>query len=171
MNIPVAQVRENVSSVEWETRVNLAACYRLMDLYGMTDMVYNHISARIPGTEHLLINAYGYLYSEVTASNLITIDLEGQTVLQPDTELGYTVNPAGALIHTAVHKARADVGCVIHIHTRARAWRYPHWRTGCSRFRRLHCGFMATSDTTTTRGRHCIPRSRPGFSAISATTK
>jgi ribulose-5-phosphate 4-epimerase/fuculose-1-phosphate aldolase len=99
--------------------VELAACYRLMHHYGMTDMVYNHISARIPGTEHLLINAYGFLYSEITASNLITIDLNGKPILVPDNGMGYGVNAAGAVIHTAVHQGRADAGCVIHTHTRA----------------------------------------------------
>ncbi|WP_115681674.1 class II aldolase/adducin family protein [Cupriavidus taiwanensis] len=119
MKIPISQVRQVVSCEEWEMRVELAACYRLMSLYGITDMIYNHISARIPGTDHLLINAYGYLYSEITASNLITIDMSGEVVLQPENELGYVVNPAGAIIHTSVHKAREDVGCVIHTHTRA----------------------------------------------------
>jgi ribulose-5-phosphate 4-epimerase/fuculose-1-phosphate aldolase len=119
MNIPTSQVKKLVSREEWEARVELAACYRLMSLYGMTDMIYNHISARIPGTDHLLINAYGYLYTEITASNLITLDMDGEVVLQPENEFGYVANPAGAIIHTSVHRAREDVGCVIHTHTRA----------------------------------------------------
>tara|TARA_R110002111_G_scaffold262444_2_gene338550 strand:+ start:25659 stop:26432 length:774 start_codon:yes stop_codon:yes gene_type:complete len=119
MGVQLDQVRQVVTPEEWTARVELAACYRLLDHYGMTDMIYNHISARIPGTEHLLINAYGYLYNEVTASNLVTIDLHGGVVLEPQSPQGYGVNQAGALIHTAVHQVRHDAGCVIHTHTRA----------------------------------------------------
>ena len=78
-------MRERVSAEEWDTRVDLAACYRLVALYGMADLVYNHITARVPGSDdHVLINPYGMLYDEITASSLIKIDLEGNTVLQPD---------------------------------------------------------------------------------------
>ncbi len=118
-SIPRSAVREHVSEAEWRARVELAACYRLMDRYGMTDLVYNHITLHVPGTNHLLINAYGYLYSEICASNLITIDLDGEVVLSPENDFGYAVNRAGMVIHTAVHKARPDVECVIHTHTRA----------------------------------------------------
>ena len=86
-------LREQVSVEEWETRVDLAACYRLVALYGMTDLVYNHITARVPRSDHVLINPYGMLYDEITASNLIKIDLDGNVVLQPDH--GYSVNAAG----------------------------------------------------------------------------
>jgi ribulose-5-phosphate 4-epimerase/fuculose-1-phosphate aldolase len=111
-------LRERVSAEEWDTRVDLAACYRLVALYGMTDLVYNHITARVPGSEdHVLINPYGMLYEEISASSLIKIDLEGRTVLQPDH--GYSVNAAGYVIHSAVHSARQDAHCVIHTHTRA----------------------------------------------------
>jgi ribulose-5-phosphate 4-epimerase/fuculose-1-phosphate aldolase len=111
-------LRERVTAEEWATRVDLAACYRLVALYGMTDLVYNHITARVPGTEdHVLINAYGMLYEEITASSLIKIDLDGNTVLQPDHD--YSVNAAGYVIHSAVHAARHDAQCVIHTHTRA----------------------------------------------------
>ena len=111
-------LRERVSAEEWDTRVDLAACYRLVALYGMTDLVYNHITARVPGSEdHVLINPYGMLYEEITASSLIKIDLEGSTVLQPDHD--YSVNAAGYVIHSAVHTARHDADCVIHTHTRA----------------------------------------------------
>lgn len=110
-------LREQVSAEEWETRVDLAACYRLLALYGMTDLVYNHITARVPGSDHVLINAYGMLYEEITASSLIKIDLDGATVLQPDHD--YSVNAAGYVIHSAVHRARGDAACVIHTHTRA----------------------------------------------------
>jgi ribulose-5-phosphate 4-epimerase/fuculose-1-phosphate aldolase len=111
-------LRERVSAEEWATRVDLAACYRLVALYGMTDLVYNHITARVPGTDdHVLINAYGMLYDEITASSLIKIDLAGHTVLQPDHD--YSVNAAGYVIHSAVHSARHDAQCVVHTHTRA----------------------------------------------------
>ncbi|MGO4813667.1 class II aldolase/adducin family protein [Cupriavidus sp. 2MCAB6] len=119
MSVPRETVRAQVSEAEWTARVQLAACYRLMDRFGMTDLIYNHITLKIPGTEHLLINAYGYLYSEICASNLIKIDLEGNVLLSPQNEHGYQVNRAGMVIHTAVHKARPDVSCVIHTHTRA----------------------------------------------------
>jgi ribulose-5-phosphate 4-epimerase/fuculose-1-phosphate aldolase len=110
-------IAEKVSKEEWAARVDLAACYRLVALYGMTDLVYNHITARVPGTDHVLINAYGMLYEEITASSLIKIDLDGNTVLQPDHD--YSVNAAGYVIHSAVHSARHDAECVIHTHTRA----------------------------------------------------
>jgi ribulose-5-phosphate 4-epimerase/fuculose-1-phosphate aldolase len=111
-------LRERVSAEEWNTRVDLAACYRLVALYGMTDLVYNHITARVPGSEeHVLINPYGMLYDEITASSLIKINLAGETVLQPDHD--YSVNAAGYVIHSAVHTARHDAECVIHTHTRA----------------------------------------------------
>ena len=98
-------LREQVSAEEWETRVDLAACYRLVALYGMTDLVYNHITARVPASNHVLINPYGMLYEEITASSLIKIDLDGNTVLQPEHD--YSVNAAGYVIHSAVHTAQA----------------------------------------------------------------
>jgi ribulose-5-phosphate 4-epimerase/fuculose-1-phosphate aldolase len=111
-------IRDQVSPEEWRTRVDLAACYRLMDQYGMTDLIYNHITARIPGTaDHLLINLYGLLYREITASSLVKIDVEGNILWKPET--GYEINKSGYVIHGAIHKARRDVTCVIHTHTRA----------------------------------------------------
>jgi ribulose-5-phosphate 4-epimerase/fuculose-1-phosphate aldolase len=111
-------VKAAVSEAEWRTRVDLAACYRLMPLFGMSDLVYNHISARIPGADdRLLINPYGYMYEEITASSLITIDPAGNEVLNPHDDHG--VNQAGYVIHSAVHAAREDVQCVIHTHSRA----------------------------------------------------
>lgn len=110
-------VKDSVSPQEWQTRVDLAACYRLIDLYGMTDLIYNHITAKIPHTEHLLINLYGLLYKEVTASSLVKIDLEGNILSKPDTDYG--INKSGYVIHGAIHGARTDVNCVIHTHTRA----------------------------------------------------
>jgi ribulose-5-phosphate 4-epimerase/fuculose-1-phosphate aldolase len=110
-------VKGLVSPEEWQTRVDLAACYRLIDLYGMTDLIYNHITAKIPNTEHLLINLYGLLYKEITASSLVKIDLEGNILSKPDTD--YVINKSGYVIHGAIHGAREDVNCVIHTHTRA----------------------------------------------------
>jgi ribulose-5-phosphate 4-epimerase/fuculose-1-phosphate aldolase len=112
-----ASARGSVSAEEWKARCDLAACYRLMDAYGMTDLIYNHITARIPGTEHLLINLYGLLYKEITASSLVKIDVEGNIVAKPDTDYG--INKSGYVIHGAIHTARPDVACVIHTHTRA----------------------------------------------------
>ncbi len=112
-------LHDRVSAAEWDVRVDLAACYRLVARYGMTDLVYNHITARIPGPEHhVLINAYGMLYEEITASSLIKVDLDGNVVARPE-GIDYSVNAAGYVIHSAVHAARADVACVIHTHTRA----------------------------------------------------
>jgi ribulose-5-phosphate 4-epimerase/fuculose-1-phosphate aldolase len=112
-----ASLRGAVSAQEWRTRLDLAACYRLVDRYAMTDLIYNHITARIPGTDHLLINLYGLLYKEITASSLVKIDAEGNIISKPDTDYG--VNTSGYVIHGAIHKARADVKCVLHTHTRA----------------------------------------------------
>jgi ribulose-5-phosphate 4-epimerase/fuculose-1-phosphate aldolase len=117
-NTDFKSVRGDVSEAEWETRVNLAACYRLMDKFGMTDLIYNHITARILGTDdHLLINLYGLLYKEITASSLVKISVEGDVISKPATDYG--INTSGYVIHGAIHKARPEVQCVIHTHTRA----------------------------------------------------
>lgn len=108
---------EKYSPQEQQARINLAACYRLMPLFGMSDLVYNHITARIPGTEDILINPYGFMYEEITASSLIKITVEGAVLDNPHTDMD--VNQAGYVIHSAVHGARSDVGCVIHTHSRA----------------------------------------------------
>jgi ribulose-5-phosphate 4-epimerase/fuculose-1-phosphate aldolase len=111
-------MRSRVSPEEWDTRVNLAACYRLVHHYGMDDLVYNHISARVPGEEgHFLINAYGMTYDEISASSLVKIDFDGNIV--QDSGTGYGINLAGFVIHSAVHRGRPDVACVIHTHTPA----------------------------------------------------
>ncbi|MBY0509588.1 MAG: class II aldolase/adducin family protein [Rhodospirillaceae bacterium] len=113
-------VRDQVSAEEWQTRVDTAAAYRLIHRYGMSDLIYTHISARVPGPEeHFLLNPYGLLFDEITASRLIKIDLSGKTILNPNDDLGLDINPAGYVIHSAVHEARPEVGCVIHTHTRA----------------------------------------------------
>jgi ribulose-5-phosphate 4-epimerase/fuculose-1-phosphate aldolase len=110
-------LRSSVSPEEWQTRVELAACYRLIDAYDMTDLIYNHITAKIPGTDHFLINLYGLLYKEITASSLVKIDLAGNILAKPPTDYG--INKSGYVIHGAIHGAREDVNCVIHTHTRA----------------------------------------------------
>ncbi len=109
-------LKSKVSPEEWAMRVDIAACYRLVALFGMNDLVYNHISGRVPGEEgHFLINPYGYAYEEVTASSLVKIDFDGKLVL--DSGTGYGVNLAGFVIHSAVHEARPEVNCVLHTHT------------------------------------------------------
>ena len=116
--IKIASLRGRVSADEWKMRVDVAACYRLVAFFGMNDLVYNHISGRVPGEEgHFLINPYGYAYEEVTASSLVKIDFDGKVVL--DSGTGYGVNHAGFVIHSAVHRGRHDAGCVIHTHSPA----------------------------------------------------
>ncbi|UHL62943.1 class II aldolase/adducin family protein [Paralcaligenes sp. KSB-10] len=106
------------SDVEWKARVDLAACYRLMPLFGMSDLIYNHITARIPGAgDEILINPYGFMYEEITASSLIKINVQGEILHNPHAD--YEMNQAGYVIHSAVHGARRDVACVIHTHSRA----------------------------------------------------
>jgi len=108
-------VRAQVSKEEWEKRVDLAAAYRLMDFYGMTELSANHISTRVPGEDKaFLINPYGLLYDQMHASCFIKLDLDGNILFNP-TELG--INKAGFVIHGAIHGARHDVDCVIHTHT------------------------------------------------------
>ena len=117
----ISSMRARCSEAEWQARVDLAACYRLVELYGMSDMMANHISARVPGEPGaFLINAYGMLYEEITASSLIKVDHDGTIISAPDFgQLRYGVNRAGFVIHSAVHNARSDVDCVIHVHTAA----------------------------------------------------
>ena len=103
-----------MTDAEWNQRVNLAACYRLVALYGWDDLVDTHISARVPGPEHhFLINPYGLMFDEITASSLVKVDLDGNQL----TESEYSINPAGFTIHSAIHEVREDAGCVLHLHT------------------------------------------------------
>jgi ribulose-5-phosphate 4-epimerase/fuculose-1-phosphate aldolase len=107
-------VRAQVSPAEWEQRVNLAACYRLVAHYHWDDLIFTHISARVPGPEHhFLLNPYGMLFDEITASSLVTVGLDGRKVM----ESPYEINPAGFTIHGAIHGAREDARCVLHIHS------------------------------------------------------
>ncbi|MDJ0653819.1 MAG: class II aldolase/adducin family protein [Xanthomonadales bacterium] len=108
------RVRESVSEQEWNLRVDLAAAYRLVAKHGWDDLVFTHISARVPGPDHhFLINPYGMMFDEITASSLVKVDLEANKVMNSP----YPVNPAGFVIHSAVHAARPDVQCVMHTHT------------------------------------------------------
>lgn len=114
MNIP--SLKNSVSPEEWQLRVDLAACYRLIAAYGWSDLVFTHVSARVPGTDHhFLINPYGLMFDEITASSLIKIDLHCNKL----SESAFPVNPAGFTIHGCIHEVREDAGCVLHTHTRA----------------------------------------------------
>ena len=117
MTIVNQDVRSKVSDAEWQTRVHLAACYRFAAHFKMTDLIYTHISAKVPGSEnHFLLNAFGLMWDEVKASNLVKITLDGEIVDDP-TGLGF--NEAGFVIHSAIHEARRDVNCIMHTHTAA----------------------------------------------------
>jgi ribulose-5-phosphate 4-epimerase/fuculose-1-phosphate aldolase len=110
----IESLEGKVSAEEWKLRVDLAATYRLVAMYGWDDMIFTHISARIPGPEHhFLINPYGLLFEEITASSLVKIDMDGNKVQDSP----YPVNPAGFTIHSALHMNRDDAHCVIHLHT------------------------------------------------------
>jgi ribulose-5-phosphate 4-epimerase/fuculose-1-phosphate aldolase len=116
MSMRDSKTRTTISPEEWQARVDLAACYRLIAHFGMTDIVDTHISARIPGPEHhFLINPYGWLFHEITASSLVKIDLDGNKVDGDEEEINY----AGYVIHSAIHAARDDAHCVLHTHTTA----------------------------------------------------
>jgi ribulose-5-phosphate 4-epimerase/fuculose-1-phosphate aldolase len=112
-----ARLKETPSGMtdaEWNQRVNLAACYRLVAYYGWDDLVDTHISARVPGPEHhFLINPYGLMFDEITASSLVKVDLDGNQLTKSE----YSINPAGFTIHSAIHEVREDAGCVLHLHT------------------------------------------------------
>jgi ribulose-5-phosphate 4-epimerase/fuculose-1-phosphate aldolase len=114
--VEIPSLKNAVSAEEWETRVALAACYRLVALYGWSDLVFTHISARVPGPDHhFLINPYGLMFDEINASSLVKVDEQCNKVIDSP----FPVNPAGFVIHSAVHEARPDVACVLHTHTRA----------------------------------------------------
>ena len=114
--LPGASARDRVSREEWDVRVDLAAAYQLAAVFRWTDLIYTHFSARVPGTDDILINPYGLMFDEITASNLVKIDMKGNVL---DDTTGMGVNEAGFVIHGCVHLARPEVNCVIHTHTRA----------------------------------------------------
>ena len=115
-NLPTLVKNGSITIEEWNTRVDLAACYRLMAHFGMDALIYNHISARVPGPdEHFLLNSFGLLYEEITASNLVKVDLDGKIISETEDK----INPAGFVIHSCIHRERPDLHCVIHTHTPA----------------------------------------------------
>jgi len=111
--IEFASVKESVSPEEWQVRVDLAAAYRLVALFGWDDLVFTHITAKVPGSEHFLINPYGAMFEEITASSLIKIDIDGRKIMDSPHE----INPAGFVIHSCIHAARSDAACVMHTHS------------------------------------------------------
>lgn len=112
----MTDVKSQVSAEEWQLRVDLAACYRIVAHYGWDDLVFTHISGRIPGDEPaFLINPYGMFFEEVTASSLVKVNLQGEKLMDSE----FDINPAGFTIHSAVHEARDDAHCVLHLHTTA----------------------------------------------------
>lgn len=111
-----ASPQAGIGDAEYSARIDLAAAYRLSEIYGMSDMIYTHISARIPGSPgHFLINPHGMMFDEITASSLLKVDLDGAVLAQPDPRYG--LHPAGFVIHSAIYRARPDVGAVMHTHT------------------------------------------------------
>src|SRR3569832_2433837 len=112
----IASLKQVVSAEEWQLRVQLAACYRLVAMYGWSDLVFTHISARIPGPEHhFLINPYGLMFDEITASSLVKVDQQCNKLLDSP----FPVNPTNLVIHSCIHQGRDDAGCVLHTHSRA----------------------------------------------------
>ena len=157
-------IKDQVSPQEWQARVDLAACYRLIDKYEMTDLVYNHITARIPGeADVLLLNLYGLLYKEITASSLVKIHVDGEVIWKPDTD--YDINKSGYVIHGAIHKARPDVACVLHTHTRA-GMAVAAMKCGLFRSRRPRSALLDTSAITIMKGRLSNSTSANGSCAI-----
>lgn len=114
-SLPPINLKGKVPESEWQRRVDLAACYRLVADMRWGDLIYTHISAKVPGTDHYLVNAFGLGFDEVTASNLVKVDLQGNIL--DDTP--HKINPAGFTIHSAIHEVREDAKCVIHLHTLA----------------------------------------------------
>jgi ribulose-5-phosphate 4-epimerase/fuculose-1-phosphate aldolase len=131
-------VRSSVSEAEWEARVNLAACFRLTDHYGMSDMIYTHITARTPDNQnHFLLNLHGLLFEEMTASSFMRVDLDGNVLVKPESDHGYGLHMAAFVIHSAIYRARADVMAIMHTHTIA----------GMA-VSSLKCGFLPLTQTS-----------------------
>lgn len=107
------------TEAEWQARVELAACYRIADHFGFSDIVWGHITAKVPGTGRFLINRFGLCFDEVTASNLVTVDIDGNVIDPGNAETEEPVNRTGFVIHSAIHAARPDVHCIMHVHTDA----------------------------------------------------
>ncbi|SFC45688.1 class II aldolase/adducin family protein [Pseudoalteromonas denitrificans] len=111
--LPILDLQDKVSEEEWQLRIDLAACYRLAYSYGWDDTIYTHISARLPGKNEYLVNAFGLAFDEITASNLVKVNLQGEVLDNSP----FQINPAGFTIHSAIHEVREDAHCVIHLHT------------------------------------------------------
>lgn len=134
----IPSLRHRVSAAEWQARVDLAACYRLVAQYEMSDLIANHISVRVPGEEAFLINAYGMLYEEISASSLMKVDYDGTVLLKPEFPgQDYGVNRAGFVIHSAIHKAKHEIACVAHTHT------WAGMAVSC-----LECGLLPMTQTS-----------------------
>jgi len=112
-NVDIPSLKGKVSDHEWAARVDLAAAYRLVAMFGWDDLVFTHISAKIPGEDSFLINPYGFGFDEITASSLVKVNLQGEKVADSP----FSINPAGFLIHSCIHEARHDAGCVLHTHS------------------------------------------------------
>ena len=152
---------------EARLRRELAAVYRLIAHFRMTDLIYNHISVRLPGPEHrFLLNPFGLLYEEVTASNLVIVGLDGQLV----TDGRWKVNPAGFVIHSAIHEAREDALCVLHTHTKA-GCAVAAQQHGLLPLNQMSLSSTTGSPTTTTRASRCPTPRRRAWSPTSATSR
>ena len=164
--VELVGVKNRVSPEEWEVRVNLAACYRLVFHYGWHHLNLNHISARVPGEDdQILINPYGPIYNEITASNLVKIDLDGNVL--DDTPYG--INAAGYTIHSAIHAARHDVDCVLHT-TLSPASPSRRSNAGCCRSIRMRCGSITGTVITTMKACRSNSVSANAWSPASAIT-
>ena len=112
--LKTVSLQESVSAEEWQARIDLAACYRLVAHFGWDDLIYTHISFRLADGQSYLVNAFGIAFDEVTASNLVKVDLAGRIL----DDTSFNINPAGFTIHSAIHEVRPDAHCVIHLHTK-----------------------------------------------------
>jgi len=117
VNLADNQPGNRYPDAEWQARIDLAACYRLADLFGFSDIIWNHITAKVPGTDYFLINRFGLRYDEVTASNLVMLDLDGNVINAGSASSEDDVNVTGFVIHSAIHRARSDARCVFHSHS------------------------------------------------------
>ncbi len=158
----------NVDPQEWEARCDLAAAYRLIAHFGMDDLIFTHLSMRIPGEGHrFLLNPYGYLFDEITASSLVAVDPDGHAI---ESEEESKINNAGFTIHSAVHMSRDDAHCVMHTHTTA-GMAVAAQEQGCCRSTRCRWSSTTASPTTTTRASRSTSTSASGWCTTSATER
>ena len=159
--------RRNIDPQEWELRCDLAAAYRLFARFGMDDLIFTHLSVRLPGKDHrFLLNPFGYLFDEITASSLIAVDPEGHAIEKLDEA---RINNAGFTIHSAVHMARDDAQCVMHSHTTA-GMAVAAQEQGLLPLNRCRCSSWAAPATTTTKASRSTSTSATGWCATSAAT-